>query len=70
MDSAQWQFAKGMIIVDANAAMALRGDKAVSLLPIGISEIKGEWDEGRWGENREGIHIGSRPIPFFPGNAL
>lgn len=39
-------FAKGMIMVDANAAMALRGDKAVSLLPIGISEIKGEWDEG------------------------
>lgn len=25
---------------------------------------KGEWDEVRWGENREGIHIGSRPIPF------
>lgn len=39
-------FAKGVITVDDNAAVALRSDKAVSLLPIGVSCIEGEWEEG------------------------
>lgn len=39
-------FAKGEIHVDAAAAAALASDKAVSLLPVGVTQIKGEWEEG------------------------
>lgn len=39
-------FSKGIIKVDDNAAAALRSDRAVSLLPIGIVSIEGEWEEG------------------------
>ena len=39
-------FAKGRIVVDANAEKVLRGDSAVSLLPIGVIEMEGEWEEG------------------------
>lgn len=39
-------FAKGCITVDDNAAIALKGDSAVSLLPIGIVKAEGEWEEG------------------------
>lgn len=39
-------FAKGMIHVNDNAAGVLRSDRAVSLLPIGITAIDGEWEEG------------------------
>ncbi|MDE6717588.1 MAG: glutamate 5-kinase, partial [Muribaculaceae bacterium] len=39
-------FAKGRLIVDENAEKALRGDSAVSLLPIGVIEAEGEWEEG------------------------
>lgn len=39
-------FAKGVIRVDARAAEALLSDRAVSLLPIGILSIEGEWEEG------------------------
>lgn len=39
-------FAKGVITVDDNAAAALRSDRAVSLLPIGIVNVTGEWEEG------------------------
>ena len=39
-------FAKGIIRVDDNAAKALRSDKAVGLLPIGVTAIDGEWEEG------------------------
>ena len=39
-------FAKGMIQVDARAEEALRSDRAVSLLPIGITSVDGEREEG------------------------
>lgn len=39
-------FAKGEIHVNDNAAGILRSDNAVSLLPIGVTAIKGEWEEG------------------------
>lgn len=38
-------FAKGEIHVNENAAKALTGEKAVSLLPIGAIEIKGEFEK-------------------------
>ncbi|MDE7474164.1 MAG: glutamate 5-kinase [Duncaniella sp.] len=39
-------FAKGIVKVDENAASALRSDRAVSLLPIGVTATEGEWEEG------------------------
>ncbi len=39
-------FAKGVVRVNANAAKALRSDKAVSLLPVGVTGVSGEWEEG------------------------
>lgn len=39
-------FTKGCIRVDTNAASSLCSDKAVSLLPVGITSIDGNWDEG------------------------
>src|ERR1035437_554120 len=39
-------FAKGEIHVNENAAKALTGDKAVSLLPIGATKIVGEFEKG------------------------
>lgn len=39
-------FAKGIITVDARAAEALRSDRAVSLLPVGVTAVEGEWEEG------------------------
>lgn len=39
-------FAKGKVYVDAPGAEALRSDRAVSLLPVGVTRIKGEWEEG------------------------
>ncbi len=38
-------FVKGQIVVDANASKALLGEKSVSLLPIGITSVKGEFDK-------------------------
>jgi glutamate 5-kinase len=38
-------FAKGEIHVNENAAKALNGDKAVSLLPIGATQIVGEFEK-------------------------
>lgn len=42
--SGSW--AKGRVGVDARAAEALRSDRAVSLLPIGITGAEGTWEEG------------------------
>lgn len=39
-------FAKGVVQVNANAADALRSDRAVSLLPIGVTTVDGDWEEG------------------------
>lgn len=39
-------FAKGVIRVNAEAASILRSDRAVSLLPVGVTAIEGEWEEG------------------------
>lgn len=38
-------FAKGEIHVNENAAKALTGDKAVSLLPIGVTKIEGDFEK-------------------------
>lgn len=38
-------FAKGEIHVDGNAAKALVGDKAVSLLPVGITSVSGDFEK-------------------------
>jgi glutamate 5-kinase len=38
-------FAKGEIHVNENAAKALTGEKAVSLLPIGVTKIMGEFEK-------------------------
>jgi glutamate 5-kinase len=38
-------FVKGEIAVNANAAKALMGDKAVSLLPVGVIAIAGEFEK-------------------------
>ncbi len=53
-------FAKGQITVDDNAAGALRGDSAVSLLPVGVVEVSGDWEEGDIVNisDRHGHHIG------------
>lgn len=39
-------FAKGVVTVNENAAAALRSDRAVSLLPVGVTAVDGEWEEG------------------------
>ncbi len=39
-------FAKGIVHVNDKAAEALRGDKAVSLLLVGVTSIEGEFEEG------------------------
>ena len=38
-------FAKGKIVIDENAARILQGDKAVSLLPVGVTQIVGEFEK-------------------------
>lgn len=38
-------FAKGEIHVNENAVIALTGEKAVSLLPVGVTEIKGDFEK-------------------------
>lgn len=39
-------FAKGVVHVNGQAASILRSDRAVSLLPVGVTEIEGDWEEG------------------------
>ncbi len=39
-------FAKGTLTVNSHAAGVLRSDRAVSLLPIGVTSVNGEWEEG------------------------
>ncbi len=39
-------FAKGCIHVNASAARAITGSGAASLLPVGVTEITGEWERG------------------------
>ncbi len=39
-------FAKGGLHISAQAVEALKGDKAVSLLPVGVISVDGEWEEG------------------------
>ncbi len=39
-------FAKGKLHVNAKAAEALRGEKAVSLLMVGVTKIEGDFEEG------------------------
>ena len=39
-------FAKGIVRVNRSAAEALVSDRAVSLLPVGVTAVEGEWEEG------------------------
>ena len=39
-------FAKGVVRVNAKAAQALRGDRAVSLLLVGVTAVEGDFEEG------------------------
>ncbi len=39
-------FSKGRICVNAKAAEALRGDRAVSLLMVGVTSVEGDFEEG------------------------
>lgn len=39
-------FAKGRINVDEKAAELLLSDRAVSLLPVGVTGVEGHWEEG------------------------
>lgn len=39
-------FAKGVVTVNGRAADALRSDRAVSLLPVGVISTEGDWEEG------------------------
>ena len=39
-------FAKGVVRVNERAASALVSDRAVSLLPVGVTAVEGEWEEG------------------------
>lgn len=39
-------WAKGTITVNPEAAEALRSDRAVSLLPVGVTAVSGDWEEG------------------------
>lgn len=39
-------FAKGVVRVNDRAAGILLSDKAVSLLPVGVTAVEGDWEEG------------------------
>jgi glutamate 5-kinase len=39
-------FAQGRVIINAKAEEALKGDKAVSLLPVGVTSVEGDFEEG------------------------
>lgn len=39
-------FAKGIVHVNDDAVKALLSDRAVSLLPVGVTAMNGEWEEG------------------------
>lgn len=39
-------FAKGSVQVNDEAAEILRSDRAVSLLPVGVTAVSGDWEEG------------------------
>lgn len=60
-------FAKGKIIVNKKAAEALKSDKVVSLLPIGVTTIEGSWEEGDivgiLGPDMQYIGIGKAAMP-------
>ena len=53
-------FAKGKICLNKNAEMVLKGSKAVSILPIGVSSLKGEFEKDDIVEimNEDGRQIG------------
>ena len=38
-------FAKGELRLNRKAADAVRGDRAVSILPVGVAEVKGEFEK-------------------------
>ena len=39
-------FTKGTLTLNAEAADILRSDRPVSLLPVGVTAVEGEWEEG------------------------
>jgi glutamate 5-kinase len=53
-------FAKGEIYIDDTAVKALRGERAVSLLPVGVTAVKGDFEKDDIVRifNNKGEHIG------------
>lgn len=55
-------FAKGIVRINAKAASAIQGDKAVSLLMVGVTAVEGDFEEGDIvqivDENGEKIAVG------------
>jgi glutamate 5-kinase len=39
-------FSKGRVCINAQAEQALRGDRPVSLLPVGVTAVEGDFEEG------------------------
>ena len=39
-------FAHGRVVINAKAEEALKGDRAVSLLPVGVTAVEGDFEEG------------------------
>lgn len=65
-------FAKGIVHINAKAARALQGDKAVSLLLVGVTAIEGEFEEGDIVSiyDDEGIKIGVGRTAYSSADAL
>ena len=38
-------FAKGVVVIDDEAVKRITSNEAVSLLPVGVVEVKGEWEK-------------------------
>ncbi len=57
-------FAKGIVCVNAKAEEALRGERAVSLLLVGVTSVEGDFEEG------DIIHVADASgVPFAVGRS-
>ena len=59
-------FAKGELHLNAKAVEVLKGDKAVSVLPVGVVRIEGEFEKDDIVKlmNQEGMPIGVGRVAF------
>lgn len=64
-------FAKGEIHVNANAVAALTGEKAVSLLPVGVTRIEGDFEKDEIVRiiDDQGKQIGVGRVQYSSGKA-